>query len=433
MSASIDALVAEAKAGRGKGVYLLHGEEFLAKKGAEALIDALVPANQRDLNVTTLEAAASPAEVARDLATIPMFRGEKVTWLRDPEFLAPKKAGKSDQLGRLRELWGQGREKEAVRRLLALAQKAGLDAGKATAAAWDDAAGITATAEDLTFCRDAAKWAVDHGVNAPATDSGELERLLERGIPKGHHLVVSAHAVDGRLGLVKKLEGAGVAVSFKPEGREGRDVGALAAELLAPLGKRLQPGATARLSELVGGAQVRRLAAEIEKLALYVGDRPTIEAADVDAVVERSAEVEFLLSNSVEKRDLRGALEGLAQLLEGGGAPLQALGSLSTCVRQLLAANEALAATGGKMPGFGAQAAGFVAAYAESGLKFGNPNAAKFKAEAARRFTRTELVRALSRCAQLDVELKRGGGRLELERFLVALCGAKGAAPSARR
>ena len=166
MSAAIDGLLAEAKAGRARGVYLLHGEEFLAKKAAEALIEALVPIAQRDLNVTTLEAAASPAEVARDLATSPMFRGEKITWVRDPEFLAPRKAGKADQLGRLRELWTQGREKEAVRRLLALAQKAGLDAGRATAAAWEEAAGIVASAEELAFCRDAARWAVEQGVSA---------------------------------------------------------------------------------------------------------------------------------------------------------------------------------------------------------------------------------------------------------------------------
>jgi len=361
-----------------------------------------------------------------------MFRGTKVTWLREPEFLAPKKGGKADQLGRLRELWSHGRHKEAARRLLALAQKAGLDPARASAEAWDDAAGIAATPEDLAFCREAASFAAEQGLSAPATDAGELERLLERGLPAGHHLVISAHTIDGRLGLCRKLEAAGVALSFKPEGREGRDAGAIAREQLAPLGKKLHPAAAARLHELVGGAQVRRLAAEVEKLALYVGERAQIEAADVDAVVERSAEVEFLLTNSVEKRDLRGALEGLAQAYEGGAASLQLLGSLAGCVRNLLAAHEALTATGGRIPGFGGQAQAFVAAFAESGLKLGNPNAAKFKAEAARRFTRDELARALVELSALDQALKRGGGRLELERFLVQLCGAPVRSAAAR-
>lgn len=418
MSEVVDGLAAKAAAGQGSAVYLFHGEEFLARKAAEALVAALVPEGMRDLNVSLLEAAASPGEVARDLATLPMFRSAKVVWLRDPEFLAPKKAGRADQLGRLRELWGQGRQKEAARRLLALAQKAGLDPAKADAAAWDAAAGIEAAGEDLEFCRAAAAFAAEQGMEAPSADTAELERLLARGIPQGSHLVVSALSLDGRLGLFKKLKDAGVEVSFKPQGREGRDVGALAEDHLAPLGKRLSPRAAARLAALIGGEQVRLLHGELEKVALYVGDRPVIEAEDVDAVVERSQEIEFLLTNSIERRDVRGALEGLDQLLGAGGGLPQAVASIGACLRMLLAAHEATRAQGGRTPGFGPAAAGWVAAYAESGLKMGNPNQAKFKAEAAARFTRAELARGLARTAAVDVAVKSGGGRLDVERLL---------------
>lgn len=418
MSEAVETLAAEAAAGKGRPVYLFHGEEFLARKAAESLVAALVPEGMRDLNVSILEAAAAPAEVARDLATLPMFRSAKVVWLRDPEFLAPKKTGRADQLGRLRELWGQGRQKEATRRLLALAQKAGLDPARADAAAWDAAAGIAAAGEDLEFCRAAAAYAAEQGLEPPSADSAELERLLERGIPAGIHLVVSAHSLDGRLGLFKRLEAAGVAVSFKPQGREGRDVGELAADFLAPLAKRLSPRAAARLAALVGGDQVRLLHGELEKVALYVGDRAVIEPEDVDAVVERSQEIEFLLTNSIEKRDVGGALGGLEQLLAAGGGLPQAVASIGSCLRMLLAAHEATRAQGGRIPGFGPAAAGWVAAYAESGLKMANPNQAKFKAEAAARFTRAELCRGLARTAAVDLAVKSGGGRLDVERLL---------------
>lgn len=423
---AIDALIAEARAGKAAPVYLFHGEEYLARKAAEELVDALVPPSQRDFNLSILEAAASPAEVARDLATVPMFRGTKVVWLRDPEFLAPRRSARTDQLARLRELWEQGREKEAVRRLLALAQKAGIEIASASAEVWESEAGIVATPEDLAFCRAAAAWAKEQQIAAPSADAAELERLLDRGIPAGNHLIVSALSLDGRLALFKRLKEAGTELSFKTSGREKRDLGELCAEILKPLGKRIAPRALARLETLVGADQVRLLHMELEKVALFVGERETIEAEDVDAVVERSADVEFLLTNSIEKRDLAGALEGLSQILEAGGGLPQVTASIGTCVRQLLAAHEATRATGGRIPGFGPAAKAWVEAYEAAGLKMGNPNAARFKAEAAARFGREELIRALHRAAAVDQQVKSGGSRLDVERLLWDLCGVRG-------
>ncbi len=422
MSAAIDPLLAQAKAGKASQVILLHGEEFLARKLAEELVEILVPASQRDFNLSLLEAAASPGDVARDLATIPMFRGTKVVWLRDPEFLAPRRAARGDQLARLRELWEQGREKEATRRLLALAQKSGLDPAAATAAEWESEAGIAADAGDLAFCRDAAALAAEQQIKAPSTDAGEMEKLLQQGIPEGNHLIISALALDGRLSLYKKLKAAGDERSFKAPVREKRDVAQLCREALEPLGKRIAPAAVARLETLVGGEQVRLLHAELEKIALYVGERGTIEATDVDAVVEPSREVEFLLTNSLENRNLQGAFEGLAQILDAGGGPPQAVASIAGCVRQLLAAQEATRATGGRLPGFGPGATGWVAEFNAAGMKMGNPNAAKFKAEAAARFGRDELVRALLDAAEVDLVVKSGGGRLDVERLLWTIC-----------
>lgn len=416
-----DPLVAEAKAGKAHKVYLFHGEEFLARSAAQAIVDALVPEERRTLNLSVLD-GASASDAARDLETLPMFPGTKVVWVREPEYLAPKKGNRGDQLARLRELWEQGRQREAARRLLALAQKAGLDPEKAGAAEWESEAGLQPDAADLAFCAEAAAWAREQGVSAPAADLGDLERLLDKGIPDGHHLVISAGTVDGRLGIVKKLIAAGVERSFRAKGRQQqRDVGALCQEFLAPWGKTIQPAAVARLEGLIGGNQVRRLHLELEKVALYVGDRPNIEAADVDAVVERSAEVEFLLTSSIERRDLGGALAGLSQLLEEGSL-VQAVASIAACLRQLLAAQEATRRTG-RMPGFGAAAQPWVEVYQSAGMKMGNPNAAKFRAEAAARFRRDELVRCLLMAAEVDSAVKSGGGRLEVERLLWHACG----------
>ena len=100
--------------------------------------------------------------------------------------------------------------------------------------------------------------------------------------------------------------------------------------------------------------------------------------------------------------------------------------SIGTCLRQLLAAREATRVTGGRIPGFGAAASAWVQAYSAAGVKMGNPNAAKFKAEAASRFRREELIRGLYQAATLDLQVKSGGGRLDVERLLWELCGVRG-------
>src|SRR5690606_1857774 len=175
---SVRELVEEIRRGKARSVYLFHGEEFLARKAAEEVVDALVDPAQRDLNLSVSD-GASLAELVRDLATVPMFAGTKVVWVQDPAFLAPKRAAKADSLARLRELWDQGKKREAARRLLALAQKAGVDAATATAEDWSAEAGIEAGPDDLRFCQEAAAWAREEGTAAEGGDEGALERLLE--------------------------------------------------------------------------------------------------------------------------------------------------------------------------------------------------------------------------------------------------------------
>ena len=123
MSDDIDDVLKEVKAGKVAPLYLLWGEEFQVRKGADELVKTLVPDAAVGLNLVSLD-AGSPREVAQELATMPLFPGRKVVLVRDPEFLAPKK-GRGDALGKAREAWKAGKRKEGARRLLALAARAG--------------------------------------------------------------------------------------------------------------------------------------------------------------------------------------------------------------------------------------------------------------------------------------------------------------------
>src|SRR5204863_1494599 len=77
-----DALQA-VEAGDESPAYLLWGEEYLVRKGAEALVDKLVPNAAAGLNLVSAD-GLSPREVANELATMPLFPGRKVVLIRDP-------------------------------------------------------------------------------------------------------------------------------------------------------------------------------------------------------------------------------------------------------------------------------------------------------------------------------------------------------------
>src|SRR5438094_6896704 len=84
---------------------------------------------------------------------------------------------------------------------------------------------------------------------------------------------------------------------------------------LKGFGKKISDRA---LSELVAsvGPNIRQLNNEIEKLALYVGDRAGIEASDVTAVVTRNKQARaFALGDALGDRDLPRLLRRLDEEL----------------------------------------------------------------------------------------------------------------------
>ncbi len=101
--------------------------------------------------------------------------------------------------------------------------------------------------------------------------------------------------------------------------------------------KQMAPQAARLLAEWVG-ADLGRLDGEIEKLAVYVGDRKEISADDVSAVAVASGGYEpFALTNAIERRDTRKALAILAEMLTSRGEEIKTLGMLAWHVRKTLA------------------------------------------------------------------------------------------------
>ncbi len=434
-----ESCLAEVRSGEPAPVYLLEGDPFLCLRAARELAAALVREGQRALNLVELDAAASPAEVASELATGGLFGGAKAVLVAEPAFLASREDA-ADAFERARQAWGEGRQREAARRLLALAAKAGWSAaeldpardGGATAADWRRELGVQVDEGASAFLAEASRWALERDMRAARDDASALDALLARGLAPGRVLLVAAGKVDGRLPLAKRLAAAGrrVRLAVEREGKwdEQRPVlGPIVAGLLAGTGKKLDGAAEARLAELVGG-DARTLAAEVSKLATYVGDREVVRASDVDEVVARVASDPFFaLGNAVEARDLEAALGVLGRSIEDGARPEMLLGSLAGAVRRLLVERErALAGAGERrLRTFAEWSDAVLPHVAESELEGRKPYGFWMKYQASLRFSRAELLEGLAALGDADFALKTGGdGRLLLERCLWRLLAA---------
>jgi DNA polymerase III subunit delta len=439
---TVEACLAEAVAGKAHPVYLFEGDAFLSLRAARAVAHALVPEGARALNLVELDAAASPDEVAAELATPGLFGGGKVVLVQEPAFLSSREDA-AEAFAAAARTFSEGRQREGARRLLALAAKAGVPA-RALAPGPDGAVspeGKEALAEGLGLALDAAgrafvdaaaRFAAERELKvARGDDAGALDAALARGLPPGHVLLVAAGKVDGRLPLVKKLAAAGrrASTALAQEGpwdAQRPVLGPVLASLLAGSGKRIDRGGEAALAERVGD-DARVLASEVEKLRAYVGDRKVIGAADVEAVVPRvAADPFFALGNAVEGRDLPGALAVLARTLGDGSHPLMVLGSLAGTVRRLLAERERGRRAAGeqRIGSYAEWQERVLPTIPEDELEKRKPYGFWMKYQAAMRFSRAELLAALAGLGDADVAMKSGrDGRIELERLLLGLLG----------
>lgn len=434
MSTDIDKVLAEVKAGKVLPLYLLWGEEYLIRKDADELVKALVPGASVGLNLAVLD-AGSPKEVAQELATLPLFPGRKVVLVRDPEFLAPKK-GRGDALGKAREAWKANRRKEAARRVLGLAARAGWGvaqlevgaSGAPSAEQWKEELGVELAEVDIGFLKEVAAFCREERISAPEGDASALVELLQRGVPAGHALVLAATEVDSRSPLVKLAQDKGHVVERKVAARhKDLEVEPLAAEFLKPFKKKLGKGAADQLKERIGG-NIRLLQSELEKLATYVQGN-TIEVADVALLVAHTREDEFFeLSEALQSRNLKDALDYVEDVMGQGTHALQLSGAVASIVRGLLENHERLERFAGGAPprnfnDFKAK----VFPKIEQSVKGKPPHpyVAFLAMQGAARYKRHELLEALVACADADLALKSSAnGKLVIERLLWTVCGA---------
>lgn len=171
-----------------------------------------------------------------------------------------------------------------------------------------------------------------------AVDS--LGKLLESGLPPDVKFIISASEVDKRRSFYKKLSKIGEVkifdkVDIKKAGWE-TDVMAWVSARAPKFGLEFSGGALERFVSMVG-AETRVLESEMEKLSLYVGDRPATEE-DVSQIAARGhTGVIFEIGNAIGRKNLPRTVDAIEYQLSRGENPVGLLlAAIVPTVRNLL-------------------------------------------------------------------------------------------------
>jgi DNA polymerase III subunit delta len=446
VSEELTKLLEAAAAGKGKPLYLIEGDEFLTRSAARELAEALVPEKDRALNLIVVDAAAGAREIAQHLNTVAMFAAPKAIVVEGAEALA-EEVDAEKELSRARDLWQGKRQRDGARRLLKLVRPAGWTAadlafgtkGAKTASKWLKEVGCAPEESDKAWLQELSAWAQEQKIAAPAGDIDALVKAVEKGLPPRTHLILVAESLPARHPLARAVEEKGTSLRRKAE-RRGRtidslDISEVVQHELGPLKKKLAKDAEAELKQRLGD-DLRLIACELQKLALYAEDRPTISRADVEAVVAAVREEEFFaLGEAVGDGDLAAALglfhDELRRKTQVASVALPFLGGIASAVRKLLYDH----ARYGSIPAARTprelsydeyQRSVFPEVEAEcsqKGRKKPHPFGAWLGYKRARKKPRAHFRRALQLCAEADAGIKSGADpRLLLERLLVEVC-----------
>lgn len=132
-------------------------------------------------------------------------------------------------------------------------------------------------------------------------------------------LLISAGKVDKRKAFYKAIDKIGTVETFAGLSVEDKDWTDQAEQLARKaLRSRRKDIAEEALAELIArvGPNARQLDSEVEKVALYVGDRPEVGLADVEAVCIRNKSARaFALGDALGDRDLPRLLQRLDESL----------------------------------------------------------------------------------------------------------------------
>ena len=191
----------------------------------------------------------------------------------------------------------------------------------------------------IVIVRDAGKFILEHAGTlvkylASPTPTATLILLVESWPPKPLKGQAGKDAADALKALTQSVRKVGELVGCSAPSASA--LPGWISQAARARRKQIAPPAARLLAEWVG-ADMARLDGEIDKLAIYVGDRKEISTEDVSAVAVAAAGVKpFALTNAIDRRNVRAALTTLSAMLTSRGEEIRTLGMLAWGVRKTL-------------------------------------------------------------------------------------------------
>ncbi len=439
MKRDLTKLLTDLKTGRGPQLLLLFGDELQVERACRAVIDELVPEEQRDFNLERFDGrAASWEQIEASLMTPPFLPGKKVLWVESaPYFFSKEQKGELGE--KVLDLWREGKRDAAAKLFIDLLLVQGW-----TQERWERLEAVSSASVLEVFGSEGADSAQDIEtllsycknsnfdlLQRRGAEDHRLAALLEQGLPEWSFLLLTAVQVDRRTRIYKRFEEIGAVFDLSVErDRSGKVNRETLLEMIGEYLTTVKKTLDYRARELLlarTGADLRSVQQEMEKLVLFVGDRPVIGAEDVEnAVADRSEGWIFDLTRAVGDRDAPVALSQLGRLLAQGEAPLKILATMTSEVRRLLSARQLLATDLVKVWRRGMTYQQFQQTVLKQGgpMLTRSPYADYMCFQRAEGFSISELRSYMEALFAADYRLKSSGSQpdLVLERLVLGLC-----------
>jgi len=447
---SLAAVLREIRQGVVAPCYLLFGEEeYLLQDAVEKIIDALLPAPDREWSLFVLDGdQESPARLLDLLNTPSLIPGRKVVAVRNTRLFQsaatlPQLVQRAlDQLDR-----SPAQAAQSFAQFLALSGLRSEDLKEGGWKSLPQDEWVRIVGADAA--RDLPSWLprlveacepLRQAASPAADGAGRLEELFRTGFPEGACLILTAQTIDRRTRLFKAVSERSRVLTFaavKGESRQRQSLAKSVEDLLTGAGKKIAGDALLAVGRKTG-FQLRESIKMVEKLIAYVGERTVIESGDVEEAVGKTKEdTVFDLTTALAARDLSRCISVLDELFLRGEAPVFILAMVAREVRNLRDASALIRS--GQLPSsyrvemefhefqrsvYPALRAGRPSAPQEGGLRGQHPYVIYLALRNARSFSADRLEAWVSDLAAMDLALKSTARspRHMLERFFLAAC-----------
>ncbi len=440
-----------------KPVYLLCGKEtFLIEGTLKQMLDKLLPSDTRDFNLSLLDGnTVTVRDILSNADLYPVMSEWRVVVVDDfPAFKSQKKnTSPQTSIQNAMQL-----ESEDVQKCVAdMAKILGVFTQQIADVHPDFSSSIDEISETLGggltedvrsfFTRLpqlAGQIEVHSDNNSNNDDTDLLLEWLQGDLPKNSVLIFTVKdEVSERNRIAKVIQNVGRYVSFDPleKGTSlSRDpLYKKVVEKFASYNKKITPRAFDQLRNRTGG-DMHTIAESINKIVNFVGDKQQIDENDVRNLVTQSTfDRIFDLTDAIGKRSTRQALKSLREVLASGEKPFRIISPIATYLRSTLQAKLIAKRKGLKPMSRHTRYPDFIKNVFEPMAKEledvlpnsasrnvlkGSPYPAYKVFQALQTFTAEELIAALEKTLDVEIQLKTTGldGEVLLEQLVYDLC-----------